>query len=112
MFAAAHGVTALLDYRKGYPPVVNAATGAGGASAPAVATVGEEKVITAFNPSMGRGGQSEFECVIPVESCQPPNQISYEGDAARRLPQVPYLLTFVLLGMSQKLRRISKRPSH
>jgi hippurate hydrolase len=51
--AAAHGVTAVLDYRKGYPPVINTEAAAADAKAAAVATVGEDKLLTAFNPSMG-----------------------------------------------------------
>jgi amidohydrolase len=51
--AAAHGVEAALDYRKGYPPVVNTQEGAADAIAAATATVGQEKVATEFSPSMG-----------------------------------------------------------
>jgi hippurate hydrolase len=51
--AAAHGIGAALDYRKGYPPVVNTPEGAADAIAAATATVGPDKIVTEFKPSMG-----------------------------------------------------------
>ena len=51
--ATAHGVEATLDYRKGYPPVVNSAEGAESALRAARETVGRDKAVTAFPPSMG-----------------------------------------------------------
>jgi hippurate hydrolase len=51
--AAAHGVTASLVYRVGYPPVVNAAGAVGRAVRAAAATVGAENVVTDFAPSLG-----------------------------------------------------------
>jgi hippurate hydrolase len=51
--AAAHGVEANLDYRKGYPPVVNTPEGAANAAAAAKAAVGSDKVETEFAPSLG-----------------------------------------------------------
>lgn len=51
--AAAHGVAAALDYRRGYPPVINSAEAVALASAAAVAAVGPENVTTEFRPSLG-----------------------------------------------------------
>ncbi|HEY6433184.1 MAG TPA: amidohydrolase [Acetobacteraceae bacterium] len=51
--AAAHGVTAALDYRIGYPPVVNTVEAVERAVEAAAATVGREKVVTDFAPSLG-----------------------------------------------------------
>jgi amidohydrolase len=51
--ASAHGVTARLDYRVGYPPVINTAAAVDRAVAAAAETVGCDKVVTSFNPSMG-----------------------------------------------------------
>ena len=51
--AAAHGVTAELTYKRGYPPVVNPATGAATAAAAGADTVGRERVLTDVQPSMG-----------------------------------------------------------
>lgn len=51
--AAMHGVTAELDYKRGYPPVVNPAAGAGLAALAAQDTVGAARVSTDFQPSMG-----------------------------------------------------------
>lgn len=51
--AAAHGVTAALDYRVGYPPVVNTADAVERAGEAAAAAVGRDKVMTDFAPSLG-----------------------------------------------------------
>ncbi|MEQ9330704.1 amidohydrolase [Thalassobaculum sp.] len=51
--AAVHGLTASLAYRRGYPPVINPAEGAALAAAAAVDTVGPDRTITEFAPSMG-----------------------------------------------------------
>jgi amidohydrolase len=51
--AAAHGVAATLDYRIGYPPLVNTDAAVVRAVAAAAATVGAEKVVTDFDPSLG-----------------------------------------------------------
>jgi hippurate hydrolase len=51
--AAAHGVEAALDYRKGYPPVVNSAEGAESALRAVRETVGPDRAVTDFPPSMG-----------------------------------------------------------
>ena len=51
--AAMHGVTAELNYKRGYPPVVNPAAGAGLAALAARDTVGAGRVSTDFQPSMG-----------------------------------------------------------
>ena len=48
-----HGVRAELDYRRGYPPVVNPPNGAAMAAAAAADAVGREHVLTEFQPSMG-----------------------------------------------------------
>ena len=51
--AAMHGVAADLNYKRGYPPVVNPAAGAALATLAGQDTVGAERVITDFPPSMG-----------------------------------------------------------
>ncbi len=51
--ASAHGVEARLDYRKGYPPVVNSEAAAAAAVAAALSTVGPGKLLSDFKPSMG-----------------------------------------------------------
>lgn len=51
--AAVHGLAAELTYRRGYPPVVNPAAGADVAVAAGIDTVGAERVMTEFPPSMG-----------------------------------------------------------
>lgn len=51
--AAAHAVTAALDYRRGYPPVINTAEAAALATRAAAAAVGPENVSTEFKPSLG-----------------------------------------------------------
>ncbi len=51
--AAAHGVRARLDYRRGYPPVVNTEAGVARAVEAAETAVGGENVVTAFDPSLG-----------------------------------------------------------
>jgi hippurate hydrolase len=51
--AAAHGVAAALDYRKGYPPVVNTAAPVARAVEAAAAAVGRDQVMTEFKPSLG-----------------------------------------------------------
>jgi amidohydrolase len=51
--AAAHGIAAALDYRRGYPPVINSAEAVALASEAAAAAVGPENVMTEFRPSLG-----------------------------------------------------------
>lgn len=51
--AASHGVTAALDYKRGYPPVINTAEAAALAARAAAAAVGPENVMTEFKPSLG-----------------------------------------------------------
>ncbi len=51
--AAAHGVTARLDYRIGYPPVVNDPQAVARAAGAAAEVVGAGKVVTEFAPSLG-----------------------------------------------------------
>jgi hippurate hydrolase len=51
--AAAHALKATLDYRKGYPPVINTADATARAIEAAAATVGRENVPTAFSASLG-----------------------------------------------------------
>lgn len=51
--ASAHAVEAALDYRKGYPPVVNTAGPVARAVEAATAAVGRESVVTDFKPSLG-----------------------------------------------------------
>ncbi|WP_287219395.1 M20/M25/M40 family metallo-hydrolase [Mesorhizobium sp.] len=51
--AAAHAVKATLDYKKGYPPLINTADATARAIAAAAATVGSENVTTEFSPSLG-----------------------------------------------------------
>ncbi len=51
--AAAHGITASLDYRVGYPPVINTEEAVSRAIEAAASVVGRDKVVTAFSPSLG-----------------------------------------------------------
>jgi len=51
--AAAHRVAAAVDYRRGYPPVVNTPEAVALAVTAAEAAVGAENVMTAFAPSLG-----------------------------------------------------------
>ena len=51
--AAAHGVTAQFAYRVGYPPVINTEAAVNRAVVAAASVVGRDKVVTAFNPSLG-----------------------------------------------------------
>ena len=51
--AAAHGVAAKLDYRRGYPPVINTAEAVASAVEAAASVVGRDQVRTEFAPSMG-----------------------------------------------------------
>ncbi|CCV14409.1 amidohydrolase [Mesorhizobium sp. STM 4661] len=51
--AAAHSLNATLDYKKGYPPLINTADATGRAVEAAAATVGRENVSTEFSPSLG-----------------------------------------------------------
>ncbi|HEX3349497.1 MAG TPA: M20 aminoacylase family protein [Acetobacteraceae bacterium] len=51
--ATAHGVAARLDYRIGYPPLINTEAAVDRAVSAAAATVGRDKVVTAFNASLG-----------------------------------------------------------
>ena len=51
--AASHGVSATLDYKRGYPPVINTAEAAALAAQAAAAAVGPDNVSTEFKPSLG-----------------------------------------------------------
>jgi amidohydrolase len=51
--AASHGVSATLDYKRGYPPVINTNEAAALAARSAAAAVGSENVSTEFKPSLG-----------------------------------------------------------
>lgn len=51
--AASHGVTATLDYKRGYPPVINTTEAAALAARAAAAAVGPENVMAEFKPSLG-----------------------------------------------------------
>jgi len=51
--AVSHGVSATLDYKRGYPPVINTAEAAALAARAAAAAVGPENVSTEFKPSLG-----------------------------------------------------------
>jgi amidohydrolase len=54
--AASHGVSAALDYKRGYPPVINTTEAAALAAQAAAAAVGPENVSTEFKPSLGCEG--------------------------------------------------------
>jgi len=51
--AAAHGVAGKLDYKRGYPPVINTAGAVACAVEAAASVVGRDQVRTEFAPSMG-----------------------------------------------------------
>lgn len=51
--AAAHSLTAELEYKKGYPPVINTADATARAVEAAASVVGRENVATEFSPSLG-----------------------------------------------------------
>ncbi len=51
--AAAHSLKATLDYKKGYPPVINTGDATARAVEAAAAVVGRENVSTEFSPSLG-----------------------------------------------------------
>jgi len=51
--AAAHGVACQLDYKRGYPPVINTAAAVACAVEAAASVVGRDRVRTEFSPSMG-----------------------------------------------------------
>jgi hippurate hydrolase len=51
--ASGYGVSSKLDYRRGYPPVINTAEAVALAAAAATAVVGRENVSTEFSPSLG-----------------------------------------------------------
>ncbi|MER8723067.1 amidohydrolase [Mesorhizobium sp. M1027] len=51
--AAAHSLNARLDYRKGYPPLINTADATAHAVEAAASVVGRENVLTGFSPSLG-----------------------------------------------------------
>ncbi|MER8418371.1 amidohydrolase [Mesorhizobium sp. M1329] len=51
--AAAHSLNARLDYRKGYPPLINTADATAHAVEAAASAVGRENVLTEFSPSLG-----------------------------------------------------------
>jgi amidohydrolase len=51
--AASHGVSATLDYKRGYPPVINTTEAAALAAQAAAVAVGPENVSTEFKPSLG-----------------------------------------------------------
>jgi amidohydrolase len=49
----AHSIRTTLDYKKGYPPVINTADPTARAIEAAACAVGRENVLTEFNPSLG-----------------------------------------------------------
>jgi hippurate hydrolase len=51
--AAAHGVTATVEYKRGYPPLVNTDAAVSHAAQAAAAAVGADNVVTDFKPSLG-----------------------------------------------------------
>lgn len=51
--ATSHGVSATLDYRRGYPPVINTVEATALAARAAAAAVGLQNVSTEFKPSLG-----------------------------------------------------------
>ncbi|RYE86725.1 MAG: amidohydrolase, partial [Hyphomicrobiales bacterium] len=51
--AASHGVSAALDYKRGYPPVINTNEAAALAARAAAGAVGLQNVSTEFKPSLG-----------------------------------------------------------
>ena len=51
--AGSHGVSAMLDYKRGYPPVINTAEAAALVARAAAVAVGPENVSTEFKPSLG-----------------------------------------------------------
>ncbi|WP_370154484.1 amidohydrolase [Bradyrhizobium ottawaense] len=51
--AASYGVHGKLDYRRGYPPVVNTAEAVALATATAARVVGQENTLIDFSPSLG-----------------------------------------------------------
>jgi len=51
--AAMHGASAALTYKRGYPPVVNSPDGAALAAQAGIDTVGADRVLAEFQPSMG-----------------------------------------------------------
>ncbi len=51
--AVAHGVGGKLDYKRGYPPVINTASAVACAIEAAASVVGRDQVRTEFAPSMG-----------------------------------------------------------
>lgn len=51
--AASHGVSATLDYKRGYPAVINTAEAAALAARAASVAVGPENVMAEFKPSLG-----------------------------------------------------------
>ncbi|HUN95005.1 MAG TPA: amidohydrolase [Bradyrhizobium sp.] len=51
--AAAHHLGARLDYRRGYPPVINVASAVARSVEAAASVIGRDNVRTEFNPSMG-----------------------------------------------------------
>ncbi|MER9419876.1 amidohydrolase [Mesorhizobium sp. M0306] len=51
--AAAHSLKASLDYRKGYPPLINTADATAYAVEAAASVVGRENVMTEVSPSLG-----------------------------------------------------------
>ncbi|MER9895719.1 amidohydrolase [Mesorhizobium sp. M0119] len=51
--AAAHSLNASVDYRRGYPPLINTADATARAVEAAASVVGRENVLTEFSPSLG-----------------------------------------------------------
>jgi amidohydrolase len=65
--AAAHGATAVLDYTRGYPPVVNAPDATERAALAAAKIVGAERVIRERPPGMG--GEDFSFMALKVPGC-------------------------------------------
>jgi hippurate hydrolase len=65
--AAAHGATAVLDYRRGYPPVVNAPEPTERAARAAARVLGDGKVVRQRPPGMG--GEDFSYMALKVPGC-------------------------------------------
>jgi len=63
--ALAHGAQASVDYRRGYPPVVNAAAPTERAAAAAARLLGADKVLRNRPPSMGGEDFSYMAQAVP-----------------------------------------------
>ena len=67
--AATYGATAVLEYERGYPSVVNAPEATGRAVQAAQRLLGQDKVITEAPPTMGGEDFSYMAEAVPAASC-------------------------------------------